>query len=143
MCSFFPFPPPQAITEAYEVLCSARETDAERRQRDAATFTSTVECRLQKGPPGVGLGVRIGSKFNRHDNETQVVVLETLGLAAAAGVLQPADVLRKLDKQPLGTLAFEDVVEIVKVRRLLATGMPCAAVFLSFCLSFFSLLETD
>ena len=104
----------QQITEAYEVLCSARETDAERRQRDEATVTSTVECRLQKGPPGVGLGVRIGSKFSRHDNETQIVVLETLGLAAAAGVLQAGDVLRKLDKQPLGTLAFEDVVEVVK-----------------------------
>ena len=30
----------------------------DRRQRDAATFTSTVECRLQKGPPGVGLGMK-------------------------------------------------------------------------------------
>ena len=103
----------QAVTEAYEVLCTLSEEE-EKKKEDAEKFKVTfLDCEVQKGPPGVGLGLHIGSKFIGQANEEVCMVLGLQGLAEAKGELQEGDIIRKVAGHNLLTLNFDDIVALL------------------------------
>ena len=55
-------------TEAYEILQAVRASRRQRQQKERDTVLNLFTVSLQKGPPGVGLGLHIGQKFDRSSN---------------------------------------------------------------------------
>jgi hypothetical protein len=92
------------ITEAYEFLSSEREEEKLKKTAKVVEFKTIV----QKGPPGLGLGLMI-----EMEQGGRVRIKKTLGLVEAKGEVHQGDILIGIDGINVRGLSFKEILDKV------------------------------